>query len=125
MIKLKLEVPVYDQTLYVYIVDSIKDTYNKSKTIRKLVKRENIDYDGKVELDGLVLEEERFAILFTVSKLNDDCISHELFHITRSILRNVSRTSTLSEKTEEQWAYLNGWLNGELRKLLRKKGIPY
>lgn len=125
MIKTKVEIPIYDQVVYIYIVDSIRDSYHTSPTLRKLIKKENCDWDGDSELSGLILEVARFAILLKIDTLDDELISHEVFHITKAILKHTSIGPTLTDKNEETWAYLNGWLNKEVRKKLKQLGVPY
>lgn len=113
MMKFKMQVPIYDQPIHIYIVDDVEDAFENNKSIRTILKKEGVKTAKEASSRAIILEEDRFGIIFGKEGLKEDIISHEVFHLTLIIMKHVGRE--LSDENEENYAYLNGYLNAKIR----------
>ena len=114
MVKKKLDVPIYRRKIQAYIGYSYDE-------LQSAIKKE-----FGITVDGIEKDTHRGAVYTLENKTRGikclvfwcefpkdiESFSHEVFHLTATILQDAG--VTLTEESEEAWAYLYGYLYSKL-----------
>lgn len=103
-----IRIPIYNQHITFIITTDIDRFCDES----------GITVDRNTTDAGFVALTDRLVVIFNSEKLFEGYIVHESFHITAYIMRYIG--CTLTEESEETYAYLIEWVYKSLRKLIIK-----
>lgn len=120
-----IEIPIYETKVKITLVDSMYNYFKlKNYTYQKHWKKEEIEgiralvantNDYKVKYN--------YDVIFHINSFGLDALAHEVFHLTKYIMEYIG--TTLSDDSEEAWAYLTGYLfetiRKEIKELIRNK----
>lgn len=107
----EIEIPIYGRLFNIIVTDDIQNA------LRSI---DFHDFDENETLEGSVLTDDD-GLMNLIIKPNADMntICHEAFHITCNVLHDAGMK--LCNKSEEGFAYLIGWISGEIDKELKRK----
>jgi hypothetical protein len=105
----KVKIPIYDRGLRITV----------TKDINKGLKQIGFDDLEDDVVEGTVIEDPTGIIhVFIEPKANINVICHEAFHVTKNVLDTAGLT--LTESSEEAYAYLIGWVAEKIQKEICK-----
>jgi hypothetical protein len=107
--KTRVTIPIYDRTLNIIITEDIN--YGLESI--------GIDVNEGDEIEASVIEDPDGKINLIINpKANINTICHESFHIANTILKEAGLT--LSDSSEEAYAYLVGWVGDKINTAINK-----
>lgn len=121
-----IEVPIYPIKIKVTIVSDFYDYFDLLKyNHQKSWGKKRINAIRAIVIDTSYYDRSYdYDIVFNSNiKIDIQTLAHETFHLTRYIMTYIG--SELSDESEENWAYLHGYLAEELKntiKYLRQNG---
>lgn len=118
LLKAKHKVPIYDVSLFLYVSNNAKKTYNR---VCKTFKLEP-DKDGFKAMavwDG----EGHFLLFFNHVQLTENAVAHECRHITDGIMRHIGQTVCKHCSITEYHAYLQGYIQAWVKQQLKRAGL--
>lgn len=105
----KVKIPIYDRGLRITV----------TKDINEGLKQIGFDDLEDEVVEGTVIEDPTGIIhVFIEPKANINVICHEAFHVTKNVLETAGLT--LTDSSEEAYAYLNGWVAEKIHDCVRK-----
>ena len=113
MVTTRFIVPIYDMEVRIVILDEGEDFH----TVFPKLPKDSVDSDGVAHC--LVDDTGRSNIIIEREYVDFDTITHEVYHLTLAIINNAGLVQ--SDDSEEAYAYLNGYLNGQVIKSIVKK----
>lgn len=109
-----IHIPIYNIFVKITIVDSIGDYCVLKNYIGALKKEE---YDGYAAIVWNLFNYKEYSyscdLVFEKRQEKESIIAHECFHLTKMIME--SKGCTLTDSSEEAWAYLNEYLYNQIR----------
>ena len=118
MLRKTISIPVYNCKVVVIIDNDI------NPHAKKIFKKHKIEYEGMFYAivinppDDIHL----YYILLSYPDLTLNTFVHEITHLGAFILQDRGHTSS---DADEPLAYLNGYLAGEIEKIMDKNNIPF
>lgn len=70
-----------------------------------------------------VYQDQNIAIFYFRHELRVDLIAHEIFHMTHRIMHYVGEK--FPDGTHEAFAYLNGWITGQVYHFADRAGVKF
>jgi hypothetical protein len=119
MIKRTINIPVYNCKVVVYFDHDINDLARK---LCKKHKVEREDGEAYAEVFGIAEHIHLYFILFSVPSLTMNLFVHEITHLGGRILKDRGHHNP---DHDEPLAYLNGYLAGEIEKIMQKNQIEF
>ena len=108
-----IKLPIHEVTVHIEVKENAIELQKRLDFLKKKYK---LEFDNTCLHEGMAItHEKKCHILFDVTKLNDNLISHEIYHATINILYDNENVN------DEEHARLNGYLNQEVRKYIKKK----
>lgn len=107
-----LTVPIYKVNVKITFVDSLKEYFDFKGYAYNLSTVEDCEavvyfaQNRKYHMD----------MVFDMKGYRDDILVHELFHVVKGIFDTIG--ATLTDSSEEMWAYLLGDLYGKIKYLI-------
>jgi len=122
MITKEFFIDIYDTNITLVLSDTAKKTSENIKKIYKLEKIKREKDDVPKACAGYVLEPKgrKYYIFLCEEYADENTISHECYHLTEFI-GDYNGLSTTDAK--EDRAYLNGYLNIKIRRLLKEMNV--
>lgn len=101
----------YTSNIYKYVLKNNYSNFSKKE-------KKTYNNTGACTFDFLIENkfDYSFDAIFNKNNSNEETIVHETFHITKSILEN--KGCTLSNTSEEAWAYLISYIYKRIRIVL-------
>lgn len=119
MTKRTINIPLYNCKVVVYFDHDINDI---AKKLCKKHKVEREDGETYAEVFGVSENIHLYYILFSLPYFNLNLFVHELTHLGGKILRDRGHSNP---EQDEPLAYLNGYLAGEIEKIMEKNNITF
>ena len=106
----KFHIPIYERELRVFVCEDIKSGLD-SMGIK--------DFDGEEDwVEATVIEhDDGYLLVIIQPNATIKIISHEALHVTASVLKYAG--VELSNKSEEAYAYLIGWVADRIEKAVK------
>jgi hypothetical protein len=112
VIKRKISVPIYGIDVNIIVLGKDED---HAKLLPNLP---NDLLEGSTVAHCIIDDTGNASIILDKDYCDDDTVTHEVFHLTIAILNSAG--IRMSDKSEEAYAYLNGYLNGKILKIIDK-----
>ena len=120
----QIEIPMYSETVTVIQDKSVYAGIKKSdlfEEFSKLFKSESEAKQVALTYNGLVFTYRDNKYIFLENNTRQDIIAHESLHCTIAILNRIG--VWLTDSSEEQYAYLLGYLVKEINKGLKYEKV--
>lgn len=107
----EIVIPIYGRLLNIIVTDDIQEA------LRSI---DFHDFNESETLEGTVLTDDNGLMNLIIKPDADmNTICHESFHVMYNVLSDAGMK--LCDKSEEGFAYLIGWVAGEVEKELKRK----